>query len=336
MKQLSIAGIILFSLLLLGSCSDNKNKKIQFSGEAQGTYYAITYFAYDTVVTQFQIDSILTAFDQSASIWVKNSVISQINNNKPEAKPDENFTAIFKQAKRIWKETDGSFDITVGPLVNAWGFGFKNKIPVNDEIIDSLLQLVNFRGVRLENGKIVKDNPNIQIDFNAIAQGYSVDLLAGYFIEKGIQNFLIDVGGEVYGKGNKPGNQLWVVGIEKPAETAIDARKLNATIEIKNQAIATSGNYRKYYEENGIKYSHTIDPKTGYPAKQSLLSATVMADSTSIADAYATALMVMGLEKSKKFLQKTPEIEAYLIYSLEDGTYETWATEKMHSLIKEK
>lgn len=334
MKRLTNFLIIIPAFLLLFSCREQPHQyKINFVGEAQGTYYAVTYFAADTVVSQNEIDSLLHDFDRSASTWVPNSVISRVNNNDTNVILDQHFIDVFKQSKRIWKQSNGAFDITVGPLVNAWGFGFKNKIPVDAHVIDSLLPLVNFEAIRLEDGKIVKDNPGIQVDYNAIAQGYSVDLIGGFLKSKGIKNFLVDVGGEVLAKGTKPGDRKWVVGIEKPAKEADSERQLNATIKVTDKAVATSGSYRKFYEKNGVRYSHTIDPKTGYPVKHTLLSATVMTDSTSLADAYATVLMVMGLEKGKQFLKSKPDLEAYLIYSTKDGQYQTWATDKMKKLI---
>jgi len=330
---LFVASVILFWL----SCREAQHyNKIRFAGEAQGTYYAITYFGNDTIVHKNEVDSLLNAFDLSVSVWVPESIISKFNNNDPGAEMNQHFREIFKQSKKIWKNTNGAFDITVGPLVNAWGFGFKNKIQVNQQVIDSLLPLVDFEAVRIENGKLVKDNPGIAIDFNAIAQGYSVDLLGGFLESRGIQNYLVDIGGEVLAKGTKPGGKNWVVGIEKPTDNANAARTLKATVEILNQAIATSGNYRKFYEENGIRYSHTIDPRTGYPVKHQLLSASVMADSASIADGYATALMVMGPDKSKEFLKNNPNLEAYLIYSDQDGNYRTWASDKFKKLIRER
>jgi len=305
-------------------------------GEAQGTYYTVTYFSHDTVVTQNQIDSLLRDFDLSASVWVEESIISRINNNDPDVMPDKHFTEVFKQAKRVSETTNGAFDITIGPLVNAWGFGFKNKINVDQQVVDSLLPLVNFKAVKLVNGKIEKDKPGIHIDYNAIAQGYSVDLVCGFLHHNGIKNCLVDIGGEVLAKGNKPEGKFWVVGIEKPSEEINSGRKLKATLKIKNKAIATSGNYRKFHELDGVRYSHTIDPKTGYPVKHSLLSATIMADSASIADAYATAFMVMGLEKAKQFLVKHPGMEAYFIYSGKNGNLETFATAGILSLITEQ
>jgi len=305
-------------------------------GEAQGTYYMVTYFANDTLVTQNQIDSLLRDFDMSASIWVKNSIITRINNSDPSVIPDKHFTDIFKLAQRVSKVSDGAFDITVGPLVNAWGFGFKNKMNMNDHIVDSLLPLVDYEAVKLVNGMIIKENPDIQIDYNAIAQGYSVDLAGGLLEKYGIENYLVDIGGEVFARGSKPDGSSWVVGIEKPSEDINSGRQLNATIKISDKAVATSGSYRKYYEVDGVRYSHTIDPKTGYPVRHSLLSATVMADSAAVADAYATAFMVMGIEKAKQFIDKNPDIEAYFIYSDTSGNLKVFKTKNLENLIEEQ
>lgn len=329
----------IFNLLILaffGCTKSDQPKKIQFHGEAQGTYYAVTYFAPDTLVNQKEIDSLLKDFDFSASIWEENSVISRINRNEAGAVPDQHFVDIFKQSQRVSEITGGAFDITVGPLVNAWGFGFKNKINVTRQVVDSLLPLVNYKAVTLNNGQLVKENPTIQIDFNAIAQGYSVDLAGGFLEKKGITDYLIDIGGEVLARGKKPDGEFWTVGIERPSEKPDSDRQLKAIISMSNRAIATSGNYRKFYEVDGIRYSHTIDPKTGYPVRHSLLSATVMADSAAIADAFATAFMVMGVEKSQEFLKNHPELEVYLIYSGADGELKTWKSPGIEKMLQEQ
>jgi len=329
----------ILSIILAGwtACTpESGTKKIRFFGEAQGTYYALTYYADDTLVTQQQIDSLLTAFDLSASIWVKQSVISRINNNDPDVAPDRDFINIFRIAEKVSDETDGAFDITVGPLVEAWGFGFENRADVNLRMIDSLLPLANYRAVRIVDGKVIKDNPGIQIDYNAIAQGYSVDLTGGFLLKNGIRNFLIDIGGELLAKGTKPDGSLWVVGIEKPSKEMDSERELKATLKITDKAVATSGNYRKYYEIDGVRYSHTINPKTGYPVRHSLLSATVIADSAAIADAYATAFMVMGLEKARTFLVSHPEMEAFFIYQGKDRQMKTYATEGIADRIVDR
>lgn len=207
---------------------------------------------------------------------------------------------------------------------------------VTQAIVDSLLPLINYKAVRLENGLLVKGNPDIQIDYNAIAQGYSVDLMGGFLQKNGITSYLVDIGGEVLAKGTKPDGSLWTVGIEKPSDNQDSERQLKATLTLTDKAIATSGNYRKFYEVDGIRYSHTIDPKTGYPVKHSLLSATVMADSAAIADAFATAFMVMGVEKTQEFLMNYSGIEVYLIYSGEDAEIKTWKSSGIEKLLSEQ
>ena len=334
MRKIFISILILSTLLI--SCNQKKELKlVKFNGEAQGTYYAITYYAEDAINLQVQIDSILKAFDQSVSLWEPNSIICKVNNNDSTIILDSIFIDIFNKSMRICNETEGTFDVTVGQLVNAWGFGFESRTKLNKEKVDSLLQFVGYKNVSIENGQLKKTNSNIKIDFNAIAQGYSVDVIARFLEQKGINIYLIDVGGEVLGKGNKPDGSKWKVGIEKPAQHTEDERILEAKMELYNKALATSGNYRKYYEENGVRYSHTIDPKTGYPVKHTLLSASVVANETWEADAYATAFMVMGLEKTKSFLSKNKNIEVYLIYADSEGRNKTFATSGLKGILEE-
>ncbi len=309
-------------------------QRIAFSGDAQGTYYTVTYFFEDEVVNKSATDSLLRAFDLVASLWVSESIISKVNNNEIDFVIDPHFIEIFNISKEISENTDGYFDFTIGPLASAWGFGFRERIEISPRLIDSLKALVGYEKVELVNGKILKSNPNVQFDFNAVAQGYSVDLLGSYLESKGIENYLIDIGGEVLARGEKPDGSKWIIGIEKPSEEADSERKLQATIELKDQAIATSGNYRKFYEKDGIRYSHTINPKTGYPVQHTLLSATVIAENAALADAYATAFMVMGLEKSIAFLENK-NMEVYFIYSEEDGGFATWASPTIQEKINE-
>ncbi|HPE33580.1 MAG TPA: FAD:protein FMN transferase [Bacteroidales bacterium] len=332
----NIGSFILITWLLAVSCSQPTiGHKIQFTGEAQGTYYVITYFADDTLISQHQIDSVLADFDLIASIWQPNSLISRINRNETTVVDNKYFSAIFNLSQRIAKETGGAFDITVGPLVNAWGFGFKNRMDMTKEKVDSILHFVGFQLIRLENGQIIKDNPNIQLDFNAIAKGYSIDVIGGFLESAGIKNYLVDIGGEVLARGTKPDDEKWIIGIEKPSDEATSERKLKATIKVEDIAVATSGNYRKFYIKDGIKFAHTIDPATGFPVVHSLLSATVFSDSTARSDAYATAFMVMGVEKAKEFLDRNPSIEAYLIYADETGKIKTFATKGISEMLNE-
>jgi thiamine biosynthesis lipoprotein len=328
-----LSGLAVLMAVLLLSCTPVE-KKVMFRGQAQGTYYAVTYFDTEERDFQRQIDSILKVFDQSVSMWAPESVISRINRGDSLARPDKWFIDIFNRSVNISEKTDGAFDFTVGPLVNAWGFGFKGKIRLDSARVDSLRQLVDFKTVRLEDGKIIKDKPGIQLDFNAIAQGYAVDVIGDYLASMGIRNYLIDIGGEVLGKGMKPDGQSWIVGVENPSTDSLSERTLNVKVRLNDHALATSGSYRKYYEENGIRYSHTIDPQTGYPVRHSLLSASVLADDAATADGYATAFMVMGFERSKTFLENNPGLEAYFIMAAENGLYQTYATKGFEKIIE--
>jgi thiamine biosynthesis lipoprotein len=325
-------GVFILSVISLFSCT-SVQKKVVFQGQTQGTYYAVTYFDADERNFQPQFDSILKAFDLSVSMWVPESVISRINSGDSLVQPDAWFIDIFSRSQEIAAKTGGSFDCTVGPLVNAWGFGFKNRIRLDSVKVDSLKRMVDYKTVRLKDGKIVKDSRNIQLDFNAIAQGYAADVLGNYLASKGIKNYLIDIGGEVLGKGAKPDGKPWLVGIENPSTDSLSERTINTRVNLTDKALATSGNYRKYYEENGIRYSHTIDPHTGYPVRHSLLSVSVLAGDCATADGYATAFMVMGFEKALEFVENEPDMEAFFIVDGGSGTFQTYATKGLEELI---
>jgi len=313
--------LLICFVLALGSCKHEK--KIGFTGEAQGTYYAVTYFDSHGRNLQPELDSLLHSFDLSASLWEPGSVISIINKSDSGAEADTVIRQLFRLSKDIAVKTHGAFDYTVGPLVNAWGFGFKKGTDPDSNVIDSLKRFVGYDKISMENGILSKPFPGVSVDFNAIAQGYSVDLIGAYLESHGIHNFLVDVGGEVLARGNKPGNEPWIVGIEQPSESAEDERSLQVKLKLQNKAVATSGSYRKFFVRNGVRYSHTIDPQTGYPAFHSLLSVSVVAGNCATADAYATAFMVMGLEKSLDFLEKNDNLEAFFIYSDPEGNFKT-------------
>ena len=323
--------------LLLSGCTQSKKapEPIHLQGEAQGTYYSMLY--YDSLNRNFhpQVDSILKAFDQSVSLWVPNSVLSRVNKNDTNVILDKHFIGNFIDSQQVSKATDGAFDMTVGPLVEVWGFGFESRKKVGKHIVDSLLPLVGYQKIKLVNGKVVKNDPRMRIDFNGIAQGYSDDVVGKFFESKGIKNYLIDIGGEVKARGHKAEGKPWKVGIEKPAPDKNSPRALKAVIALRNQSVATSGSYRKYYVENGIRYSHTIDPKTGYPVQHSLLSVSVLTDNTALADAYATAFMVMGYQKSRAFVEKHPGLEAFFIWSEPDGRFQSYATPGFKRLLIE-
>ena len=337
MKRLYWCFLILIGLILplLSGCTDKKELKIfKMTGAAQGTYYAITYCSDNNENLQPAVDSLLKQFDKSVSSYLPTSVISRLNNNDTSVTADPIYETIFRKSMEVSASTDGAFDVTVGPLVEAWGFGFKRKEKVDKAMVDSLLPLVGYRNVQLSKGKLIKADPRIQIDFDAIAQGYSSDWLALFFEKKGIQNYLIDVGGEVLAHGSKPDGQLWSVAIEMPSKNSEDERKILAILTMKNRAISTSGSYRKYYEENGVRYSHTIDPSNGYPVRHNLLSVSVVAKDCMTADAYATAFMVMGLEKSKVFLARNSDIEAYFISDDQHGGFSIFYTPGYDKLLK--
>ena len=325
--------LMFLTALILVSCN-KEPKKVSIPGAAQGTYYSVIY--YDSLNRNFktEIDSLLKEFDQSVSLWVKNSILSKVNRNEP-VKPDKWFIDNFNISKDVWQQTNGAFDCTVEPVVRAWGFGFDEKVNVDTAIIDSLMKFVGFDKINLVNGRIAKTDERVKLDFNAIAQGYSVDLVGDFLESKGIRNYLVDIGGEVKAKGTKPKGEVWRVGIEKPARTKTSDRELELIIGLKNKSVATSGSYRKYYEKNGVRYSHTIDPKTGFPVKHSLLSVSVIADNTAYADAYATAFMVFGFEKARHFVENDSSLEAFFIYSDSSGFNRTYGTPGFEKLVIE-
>ena len=326
---------VFFSLAFL-KCKAPREQLIQINGEAQGTTYQIKYFGSD-INYKVEIDSLLKAIDLSLSTYVANSIISRVNKNDTTVVADKYFTEVLNKAEQISKKTGGAFDVTVAPVINAWGFGYTKKIQVDSARVDSLLQYVGFEKVSLVNNKLIKEHPQTMLDFNAIAQGYSVDILASFIESKDISNYLVELGGEVKTKGKKNNGEDWKIGIDQPNEVPAEGRPLKAIVSLRNKALATSGNYRKYYVENGNKYAHIIDPHTGYPAKHNLLSATVIANDCMTADGYATAFMVMGMEKAKKFLleNKEPRLEVFFIYD-DNGAWKTYSSETLKEWIEEK
>jgi len=334
---MKIIGLAISVAVLLLGCQTKKSEYTKISGFAQGTTYHITYENSTHEDYSQAIDSILKAFDRSLSIYDSTSIISRINNNDPTVEADDWFVVVFNKSAEINSISGGAFDITVGPVVNAWGFGSKAVAKHDTAFIDSLLQYVGMEKVKLENRKVIKKNPGVKLDVNALAQGYSTDLVCDFFKSKGISNYLVEIGGEVRGKGTNAGDQYWHIGIDKPTEGNMSSgESLQAIIEINNKSLSTSGNYRAFYVENGVKYAHTIDPKTGFPARNTLLSTTVVCDDCMTADAYATTFMVLGVEKSKELLRKLHGIEVYFVYSNQQGGYEVFFSEGMKKMIVEQ
>lgn len=330
----------LFGLLFILLIACNTQKSIEaytVFGEAQGSTYHIKYIAEEIPELKKSVDSILEVIDISMSAYRDDSLISKINKGE-ELVVDNHFENVFLASQQIWKESSGLFDPTVGVLVDAWGFGRleKHQKP-SQNTIDSLLQFVGFDKVKMDsNGIIHKDNPQIYFDFNAIAQGYSVDVLSKYLKSKGVENFIVEVGGEMYVSGkNILTNTLWTIGIDNPLQQKEEGKRtLIAVIQLSDKGMATSGNYRKVWEDEttGEKYVHTINPKTGYTQLSDVLSVTVIADNAMQADGYATAFMVMGLKASQQFLLSHPELQAYFNYS-ENGELKSFATDGFKKLI---
>jgi FAD:protein FMN transferase len=319
MKNLLFLSFAFF--VLFASCKQ-KDKAAQYianEGFIYNTVYHVTYESPKGIDLHEKISAELKRFDFSLSTFNKESVLSKINRNE-SVETDEYFRTVFSKSIEIAEKTNGAFDPTVAPLVNAWGFGFKAKENVTAQLIDSLLQFVGYNKIRLTaDNKIEKDDPRIMLDFSAIAKGYSVDVISNLLTAEGCKNYMVEIGGEVVTKGVNREGKPWRIGINEPNDNEpIVPQNLQAIIGISNLGLATSGNYRNFYIEEGKKYAHTINPETGYPVNHNLLSATVIAPNCMTADAYATACMVLGVEKAKQLASTINEIDIFLIYSTED------------------
>jgi thiamine biosynthesis lipoprotein len=292
------------------------------SGFIFGTVYNITY-QWDEDLNP-EIVNELNKVDNSLSPFNNNSIITHINRNE-NVKVNDMFTHVFDIAMQVSKETDGAFDITVAPLVNAWGFGFKSGINPTQQVIDSLKQIIGYQKVRLVNDKVKKNDPRIMLDCSAIAKGYGSDVVARFLETKGVKNYMVEIGGEIVTKGLNNKRLPWKIGVTKPTDDTLDINtELQTVLNVTDIAMATSGNYRNFYYKGGKKYAHTIDPHTGYPVQHNILSSTVLAKDCATADAYATSFMVMGLEKARKLLEKHSELMVYFIYSDEKGNNKVW------------
>lgn len=331
-RNLGILKLLFLVALIIGSVvivSRHSNMKyVTDEGKVFGTYYHITY-SYSHSIQQ-EIDKRLAMVDASLSPFNKRSIITAVNQNR-DVRVDSMFRYVFNLAHEVSGNTNGAFDITVAPLVNAWGFGFEKKDSVNSDQIRSLLQSVGYRKVSLsQSGRVMKQNPATKLDCSAIAKGYGCDVVAGLFDELGIKNYLIEIGGEIVAKGENAKQQKWSIGINRPVDDSLMVdNKVAAVLELTDCGLATSGNYRRFYYKNGKRYAHTIDPRTGYPVQHTLLSSTVIAKNCATADAYATAFMVLGIDSAKIVLANHPELEAYFIYSDSKGGYGVWMSQKL-------
>ena len=322
-------------LLILCACSSSDNRiLVKNSGEAQGAYYHIQYMSNGGKNFYFQIDSIFKEIDSSLSIYKDYSLISKLNKGE-DVKTDTLFNTVFKGAQKVFLESEGNFDCSVSPLVNAWGF-YKDKLG-DSLVIDSakfrkILPYVGFDKISLIADSLVLTK-GMRLDFNAIAQGYTVDVIAQFLQAKEYSNYLIEVGGELLAKGKNADGNTWRVGVDKPSENINKNERFQFILDLEDKALATSGNYRKFYEKDGVKYAHTINPFTGFPTQNRLLSVTVIHDNCMLADAYATAFMVMGVKKSKRFAKEHPEIEIYLVYTNKNGKWNTFISADLQKRI---
>lgn len=334
--NMRVAIIFIFFIILFSCGSREKCVFRYYEGPVQGTYFHITYEWNEDLSEE--IDSLLQNFNRSLSNYDSTSVISLINYNKSD-ETNELFLKMFEASKDVYQKSEGAFDISIAPIVNLWGFGWvKNLegfIPDSVEIAYAL-QFVGMDKFIIENGKIIKQFPESMLISNAIAQGLSVDYISDYLFDLGLKNFLVEIGGEIYCLGVNNQKRSWRIGIDKPIEDSdLNNRENQIIINISGKAIATSGNYRKYIENNNHKFGHSVDPRTGYPAENSLLSVSVISESCMYCDAWATAFMVCGLEKSIEIAENDPDIEAYFIYEDKNGKTQSRMTSGFNKYVCE-
>ena len=331
-----------FAFACSNNSNDNKSNKdtlpslkgqyVHFTGNTQGTTFSIKYKIMTDSIKLPEFSALFNKVDNSMSEYVDSSIVSRINRNDTTVRTDNLFNTVYKASVKVYKQTDGYFDITVAPLVKAWGFLPSAKIKLDQAKVDSLKQLVGMNKIKLVNNQIIKDDPRIQLDLNSIAQGFSVDYISIFLESKNITDYMVEIGGEVRTKGLNDKGELWKVGVDNPVGSEED-RGLQTILALSGKSVTTSGSYRKFFEENGVKYSHTINPKTGYPTHHNLLSVSIIADCATIADGYDTPIMVMGFEKGKEFVEKHPFLDAYFIYSDEKGELKIWQSKGMAKYI---
>lgn len=328
------AFIVSISLLISFFLKGKDQQQYSLHGYAQGTDYSIKYFAESPVVTQAAVDSILLKIDSSMSLYKPYSLISRFNNSMDSLSIDAYFVAVMNKSFEIFKDTQGKFDVTVAPLVQAWGFGPKpiNLFPDSAEI-KKLLQNVGMNYLELKGNRLLKKKPGIHIDLNGIAQGYSVDVVANYLVSKEVTSYVVEIGGEIRMKGPKPDGSAMRIGIEGPALNEQSEPQIRHVISFNEGAVTTSGNYRKYLKNGGKKISHLINPKTGYPLDNRLISVTIYAKDALTADGYDNAVMAMDIEEALAFVNARKGMEAYIIYHRKDGSVTDTLTSGFKKMI---
>ncbi|MDR2042594.1 MAG: FAD:protein FMN transferase [Tannerella sp.] len=325
--------ILFLSACCLGVSCGQQAPYYEESGTVFHTYYRIKYQSEQLLTNQ--IDAELQAFNLSLNPFNPHSILAKVNRNE-DVEADEWFATVFNRAMEVSARSDGMFDATVAPLINLWGFGFERKDSVSQQVIDSLLTFVGYRKIRLENGRVVKDDPRMMLNFSAIAKGFACDVIAALLEREGVTNYMVYIGGEVAVNGLNPNGHCWHVGIDRPEDDpyGINTQQVHKIVQLCSKSgMATSGNYRNYYEKDGKRYAHTLNPRTGYPSEQSLLSATIVAPDCMTADAYATACMAMGLEKAVQMMDALPGMEYYFIYSTPDKPLQVKHSEGLSNML---
>jgi thiamine biosynthesis lipoprotein len=328
------SAILLLPLLISLFVHKKDQQQYSIHGYAQGTDYSIKYFAEDSIVTKAAVDSILLKIDSSMSLYKSYSLISQFNQAEQGILLDAHFATVMRKSFEIYKDTQGKFDVTVAPLVQAWGFGPKPVESFPDSVtVKQLLQNVGMNYLELQGNYLKKQKPEVKIDLNGIAQGYSVDVVADYLLQKGIRSFVVEIGGELRVAGPKPDGSVMRIGIEGPALSAQSEPEIRHILSFSNGAVTTSGNYRKYLQRGKGKIAHLINPKTGYPLDNQLISATIYAKDAITADGYDNAVMAMGVEEALAFVSAKKGMEAYLIYHRKDGSVADTLTSGFRKMI---
>ena len=328
--------LIVGTILIVGQQRSTPYQKN--TGFIFGTVYNVTYQS--STDYQQEIEAALKQVDAEFSMFNDTSTVSRLNRGEKPVLSDM-FLEVWRKAADVFKQTDGAFDVTVAPLVNAWGFGFKHEQLPTAQQVDSLRRLIGMQHVRLVEQKgqpatIERDRKGMMLDFSAIAKGYGSDVVARLLRKKGIENFMVEIGGEVVTRGISPNRVPWKIGVTKPTDDSLAVgNELQTVLNVTDRAMATSGNYRNFYFKGGRKYAHTIDPKTGYPVQHSILSATVLAPDCATADAYATSFMVMGMERAKAVLQNHSELMVYFIYTDDRGQMAVWFSPALQKKIVE-
>lgn len=332
--------LTLFACLFLLSCGQSNLEISRVEGEALGTTYHISYFSEKPLDLTTGLDSIFDVINQSMSTYHENSDISRVNRGEANIRVDEMFQEVFRLSRKVHEESRGYFDPTVGDLVNLYGFGSEEAGVVPDSsMVDSLMQYVGLEKIRISpEGLVTKESPEVYIEFNSIAKGYAIDVIGTYLDALGVENYLIELGGELLGKGkNLTKNNYWTVGIDNPQQEEGETRELQAVLELRDRAMATSGNYRKFRvnDRTGQRFVHTINPLTGYPEEGDMLSVTVLAENCALADAYATAFMAMGIQQAVDMLLMLDGLDVFFLYLDDQGRMKEYKTAGFQEVVVE-